>query len=108
MEKTINVQEKLQGIVERHSKRVEETGKSHIDTCSAAPSFGWDVDVWNHRHTIMDAFRKRGYTVSSSTNHDVLDTESTNKRHIMTEGYVDMVVEELLKKINNFSKKEKK
>ncbi len=73
MEKTISVQEKLQGIIERNSKRVEETGKSHIDTCSAAPSFGWDVDVWNHRHSIMDAFRERGYTVSSSTNHGVLD-----------------------------------
>lgn len=73
MEKITSVQEKLQGIIDSHCERIERTGKSHIDTCSSAPSFGWDADVWNHRHTIMDAFRERGYNVSSSTNHGVLD-----------------------------------
>lgn len=46
--------------------------------------------------------------ISTEIKEEIKKTESTNKRHIMTEGYVDMVVEELLKKITNFTKKEKK
>jgi len=46
--------------------------------------------------------------ISTAMKEEIKLAESSGKRHIMTEGYVDMVVEELLKKINNFSKKEKK
>ncbi len=46
--------------------------------------------------------------ISTEMKEEIKLAESSGKRHIMTERYVDMVVEELLKKINNFSKKEKK
>ena len=46
--------------------------------------------------------------ISTAMKEDIKLAESSGKRHIMTEGYIDMVVEELLVKINNFSKKEKK
>ena len=67
-----DLQKKLQKIVDENSKRVEETGRAHIDTCDAS-YYGWDSDVWDHRHTIMNAFRNRGYQVSATTNHGVLD-----------------------------------
>jgi len=66
----MEIQEKLQNLVNKHSTYVEEKGKSHIATCN---HYNWDIDIWNHRQTIMDTFRKRGYQVSSSTNHGVLD-----------------------------------
>ena len=67
-----DITEKLQKIVDKESARVEETGRSHIETCDAS-YYGWDTDIWDHRHTIMNAFIKRGYHVSSKTNHGVLD-----------------------------------
>lgn len=66
----MNVKEKLQELVDRHGKTVEKEGKSHIATCN---HYNWDQDVWNHRHQIMSALTKRGYHVSSKTNHGVLD-----------------------------------
>lgn len=68
----MDITEKLQDIIDKHSKRVEETGRAHIDTCDAS-YYGWDSDVWDHRHTIMTAFKNRGYNVTSKTNHGVLD-----------------------------------
>jgi len=69
----MSVQEKLQKRIENISKYVEKDGRSHLAVCSCAPSYGWDADEWHHRNAIMDAFRKRGYLVSSETNHGVLD-----------------------------------
>ena len=68
----MDIKEKLQKLVNEESARVEEKGRSHISTCDAS-YYGWDSDVWDHRHTIMNAFSKRGYHVSSQTNHGVLD-----------------------------------
>ena len=66
----MSVQKKLQELVDRHGKVVEEKGRSHIATCNYP---NWDKDIWDHRHTIMNALIKRGYQVSSKTNHGVLD-----------------------------------
>ena len=68
----MNIEEKLQKLVNEESARVEEKGRSHIETCDAS-YYGWDSDVWDHRHSIMQAFIKRGYHVSSQINHGVLD-----------------------------------
>lgn len=46
--------------------------------------------------------------ITTEMKEEIRVTESTGKRHIMTEKYVDMVVKELLEKITNFTKKEKK
>ena len=69
----MNVQEKLQKVIDKHSKWADRDGKSHLAVCSSAPSYGWDADEWHHRNAMMDAWRKRGYQVSSKTNHGVLD-----------------------------------
>ena len=68
----MNIEEKLQKLVNEESARVEEKGRSHISTCDAS-YYGWDSDVWDHRHSIMQAFIKRGYHVSYQMNHGVLD-----------------------------------
>ena len=39
---------------------------------------------------------------------DIDRAEAMDKRHIMTKGYIDMVMNELLVKLNNFSKKPEK
>lgn len=69
----MKTQEKLQKRIDSISKLVERDGKSHLAVCSSAPSFGWDADEWHHRHAMMNAWRNRGYQVSSKTNHGVLD-----------------------------------
>ena len=74
-----DLQIKLQNIIDKNSKRVEETGRAHIDACDAS-YYGWDSDVWDHRHAIMAAFRNRGYKVSVTTNYGVLDIVIT--KHI--------------------------
>ena len=66
------IQEKLQNLIDKHTKYIEKDGRSHIDTCDAS-YYGWDSDIWDHRHSIMTAFRNRGYNVTSKTNHGVLD-----------------------------------
>tara|TARA_Y100000592_G_scaffold63269_1_gene98668 strand:+ start:10991 stop:11221 length:231 start_codon:yes stop_codon:yes gene_type:complete len=66
----MDVKEKLQELVNTHGEIVEKEGNSHISTCN---HYSWDQDVWNHRHEIMGALIKRGYHVSSKTNHGVLD-----------------------------------
>jgi len=72
------LEEKLKGIIEEKCAAAEKNGSTSISTCNAF-IYGWDADTWNHRHAIMDGIRKRGYNVSSSTNHGVLDISITKK-----------------------------
>lgn len=69
----MSVQEKLQKRIDSISEYVEKDGRSHLAVCSSAPSYGWDADEWHHKNAMMEAWRKRGYQVSSKTNHGVLD-----------------------------------
>lgn len=46
---------------------------TQFTTCSCAPAFGWSVDEYNYMPTVARRLREKGYTVSSSVNHEVTD-----------------------------------
>lgn len=69
----MSTQEKIQSFINMHAKRAEENGRSHFDCCSSAPSFGWDVDIWDHKNSIISTLRKRGYQVTEKTKWEVTD-----------------------------------
>lgn len=66
--------EKLKAFVEKQAGYVEKYGSITISTSDHSNS---DRDIWNHRHDIMAAMTKRGYSVTSKTNWGVLDISVT-------------------------------
>ena len=68
------LKEKLNKNIEYHKKRVAERGSSSFSTCDYR---GWDKDIWNHRHSIIDKLVSTGYCVESAVNHGVLDVKIT-------------------------------
>ena len=68
------LKEKLKANIEYHKERVAETGSSSFSTCDYR---GWDKDIWNHRHSIIDKLVSTGYCVESAVNHGVLDVTIT-------------------------------
>lgn len=64
------LEEKLNKIVDIECNYADMYGISHFDTCDAF-SYGWDRDVWNHRHEVMDAIMRRGYDVSTINSYGV-------------------------------------
>lgn len=65
-----DVKQKLIDFAENQIKWADKNGSTRFDTCNG---FGWDKDIWNHKNSIMDYIRNKGYNVSSKTNHGVLD-----------------------------------
>jgi hypothetical protein len=68
------LKEKLKTNIKYHIDRIAETGSSSFSTCDYS---GWDKDIWNHRHSIIDKLVSTGYRVESSVNHGVLDVVIT-------------------------------
>ena len=68
------LKEKLKTNIKYHIDRVAETGSSSFSTCDYR---GWDKDIWNHRHSIIDNLVTKGYRVESAVNHGVLDVTIT-------------------------------
>lgn len=68
------LKEKLNKNIEYHKERVAETGSSSFSTCDYS---GWDKDIWNYRHSIIDKLVSTGYCVESAVNHGVLDVTIT-------------------------------
>ena len=68
------LKEKLKQNIKYHVERVAKTGSSSFSTCDYS---GWDKDIWNHRHSIIDKLVSTGYRVESSVNHGVLDVAIT-------------------------------
>ena len=68
------LKEKLKTNIKYHVERVAETGSSSFSTCDYN---GWDKDIWNHRHSIIDKLVSTGYRVESAVNHGVLDVTIT-------------------------------
>jgi hypothetical protein len=68
------LKEKLNKNIEYHKERVAETGSSSFSTCDYR---GWDKDIWNHRHSIIDKLIDLGFNVESAVNHGVLDVTIT-------------------------------
>jgi hypothetical protein len=68
------LKEKLNKNIEHHKERVAKTGSSSFSTCDYR---GWDKDIWNHRHSIIDKLVSTGYRVESAVNHGVLDVTIT-------------------------------
>lgn len=68
------LKEKLKTNIKYHVDRVAETGSSSFSTCDYR---GWDKDIWNHRHSIIDKLVSTGYRVESAVNHGVLDVQIT-------------------------------
>ena len=68
------LKEKLNKNISYHIERVAETGSSTFSTCDYR---GWDKDIWNYRHSIIDKLTDEGYCVESAVNHGVLDVTIT-------------------------------
>jgi|TARA_B100000902_G_scaffold369992_1_gene394697 hypothetical protein len=68
------LKEKLNKNIEYHKERVAETGSSSFSTCDYS---GWDKDIWNYRHSIIDKLIDLGFNVESAVNHGVLDVTIT-------------------------------
>ena len=68
------LKEKLKANIKYHIDRVAKTGSSSFSTCDYR---GWDKDIWNHRHSIIDKLADQGYRVESAVNHGVLDVTIT-------------------------------
>ena len=68
------LKEKLNKNITYHVYRVAETGSSSFSNCDYR---GWDKDIWNHRHSIIDNLVTKGYRVESAVNHGVLDVTIT-------------------------------
>ena len=68
------LKEKLNKNITYHIDRVAKTGSSSFSTCDYR---GWDKDIWNHRHSIIDKLSEQGYRVESAVNHGVLDVTIT-------------------------------
>ena len=68
------LKEKLKANIEYHKERVAKTGSSSFSTCDYR---GWDKDIWNHRHSIIDNLVTKGYRAESAVNHGVLDVTIT-------------------------------
>ena len=68
------LKEKLNKNIEYHVERVAEKGSSSFSTCDYS---GWDKDIWNYRHSIIDKLIDLGLNVESAVNHGVLDVTIT-------------------------------
>jgi hypothetical protein len=68
------LKEKINKNIAYHVERVAEKGSSSFSTCDY---HGWDKDIWNYRHSIIDKLVSTGYCVESSVNHGVLDVTIT-------------------------------
>ena len=68
------LKEKLNKNITYHKEQVAKTGSSSFSTCDYR---GWDKDIWNHRHSIIDKLVSTGYRVESAVNHGVLDVTIT-------------------------------
>jgi hypothetical protein len=69
-----DIKTKLQQVVDTEIKYATERGYSSLSTCDYR---NWDKDIWNHRHTIIEAIKNNGFHVSISTNWGVLDIVTT-------------------------------
>ena len=68
------LKEKLNKNISYHVERVAKTGSSSFSTCDYS---GWDKDIWNYRHSIVDKLIDLGFNVDSQMNHGVLDITIT-------------------------------
>lgn len=71
-----DVKAKLQAKVQKLANWANESGSARLSVCDYR---GWDSDEWEHRHAIMDKLRSEGFTVTSRTNHGVLDISIVKK-----------------------------
>lgn len=70
MSKVEDIKDKLTAFADNEIAYAEKHGRTSFSTCNYS---GWDADIWAHKHSIMDYIRSKGYTVTSKTNHGVLD-----------------------------------
>lgn len=66
------IEQKLQEFVDNLAQAAETNGSSHFST-SDSYYYGWDKDLWNHRHSIIEALKGRGFIVEVSTKWEVTD-----------------------------------
>jgi len=70
------IEGEIQNLIDGMVDRVENDGTAKLSVCDAR---GWDKNLWNYRHQIMDALKGKGYVINSSTNYEVLDIVVTKK-----------------------------
>ena len=75
----MNIEEKIKQIVETEIEYAEKNGSTMLSTANHRH---WDKDVWNYREQIIQAIRDRGYDVSVSVNHGVIDITTTKKLNL--------------------------
>jgi hypothetical protein len=65
---------KIQKMIEKKTELIEKNSAIVLSVCSAP---NWDADEWAHRQEIMDAFKSKGYQVSTKSLFGVLDITIT-------------------------------
>lgn len=63
---------KLQIVVNNQCDITDKYGNSMLSTCDCL-SYGWDRDIYIHREEIIQAIRSRGYNVSVTCRHGVIN-----------------------------------
>mgnify|MGYP003386961078 FL=1 len=70
------LKEKLNQVINKQIEQVNKYGSNVLSTCEQNWN-GWDKDIWNYRHSIIDKLIDKGFNVDSQTNHGVLDITIT-------------------------------
>ena len=70
MSRIEDIKGKLTKFADEQIEYANKEGNTKFSTCNYS---GWDKDIWNHKHSIMDYIRSKGFNVTSETNHGVLD-----------------------------------
>ena len=72
----MTLQDKLQNTINTECNYADKNGSSRLSVCDHS---SWDRDLWAHRESIIDAIRKRGYSVSVSVKWGVTDINITKQ-----------------------------
>lgn len=72
----MTLQDKLQNAINTECSYADKNGSSRLSVCD---HYNWDRDLWAHRESIIDAIRKRGYSVSVSVKWGVTDINITKQ-----------------------------
>ncbi|HQU40257.1 MAG TPA: hypothetical protein PLI89_10350 [Chitinophagales bacterium] len=73
------IKDKLTRFVEATAKDAEAYGSAKFSTCD---HYNWDREIWTHRNDIINALKKRGYSVSVSTRWGVTDVTITKSMEL--------------------------
>lgn len=70
------IEQKLIEKINEECFYTERDGNTKFSVCD---HYNWDKDFWAHKNTIIEALKKKGYSVSVSVNWGVTDINVSKK-----------------------------